>query len=461
MSPDELNAFMKEQRNRARIAREDPPASEESPDDDEEPELPPHKEKPAEMGWKERNDFMREQRHARRANKAKFEAELAGVNMDDLVAQAEKEQRENPVVEEPKPAKPLKPPEEQPPQKGKPPQMSLQEINDFMREQRHARRANKARAEAGSAGVNMDDLVAEAEREQRQNPPPSTNPASQPSQIASPPSQASKIGNPPSQASKVGNPAPQSSKAGNFAPPPVKIADPVPKGTPPKMSVAEARRQKGTGASGDEAAMKNLFQQQRDEMRLNRERIKQVRDGTRDPGASPPVRTSNRRLLQNIPKAPASFADPDSDPEGSDTPRSSGPTLEEILDAATDSDSGGPLGGDEVARLDGLMAKASMINSVLDTLEDDSPVDAPESDRPVPFFLTNKVLNFPVVKDQDSMAYRAEAIRAFLEREIGLDRLLALKQAVLADEPGGVEDVLKDCEPGIVVLAQQLLVLDE
>jgi hypothetical protein len=76
------------------------------------------------------------------------------------------------------------------------------------------------------------------------------------------------------------------------------------------------------------------------------------------------------------------------------------------------------------------------------------------------FFLQNKVLSFPVVKDTDSMTYRAEAIRAFLEREMGLDRLLALRQAVASDGER-VDDVLKDCEPGIVVLAQQLLVLEE
>jgi hypothetical protein len=58
------------------------------------------------------------------------------------------------------------------------------------------------------------------------------------------------------------------------------------------------------------------------------------------------------------------------------------------------------------------------------------------------------------------MSYRAEAIRAFLEREIGLDRLLALREAVASDGEC-VPGILKDCEPGVVVLAQQLLVLEE
>ena len=72
-------------------------------------------------------------------------------------------------------------------------------------------------------------------------------------------------------------------------------------------------------------------------------------------------------------------------------------------------------------------------------------------------------MNLPVVHDSDSLSYRAEAIRAFLEKEIGLDKLIELKQAVGQSDSTSVNvgKILDGVEPGVVVLAQQLLILDE
>jgi hypothetical protein len=212
----------------------------------------------------------------------------------------------------------------------------------------------------------------------------------------------------------------------------------------------------------DPAAMKDLFKQQRDEMRLNRERIKKVRDGSHDPELARPEPTpesqrrpqsagasgpkSSQRLLQNIPTADPKMSQPPVDLSKALDKRSTHEFIKSrsiVLDqvaqlessSADDGDDPIPLEEDEHAHLDGLVERANVLNSVLDSLDDDEPVDSPEADATsVPFFLPNKVLNFPVVRDQDSAAYRAEAIRAFLEREIGLDKVLALKQAVLDGE---------------------------
>ena len=86
-----------------------------------------------------------------------------------------------------------------------------------------------------------------------------------------------------------------------------------------------------------------------------------------------------------------------------------------------------------------------------------------EVDGTSQFYLRDRVINLPAVHDDDSLSYRAEAIRAFLEKELGLDKLIELKQAVADQDPHSVNlrGILNDVEPGVIVLAQQLLILDE
>jgi hypothetical protein len=152
---------------------------------------------------------------------------------------------------------------------------------------------------------------------------------------------------------------------------------------------------------------------QRDELRLNRERIKRQRDGARDFDPSPHASWARRSSARQ--------------PEDEGRRR----RLAEILE------------------------RAMAVDEPLDTLDGCEPVDAPDTgEGSAPFFLQNKVLSFPVVRDGDSLSYRAEAVRAFLEREIGLGRLLSLKQAVGSDtESPGLAEILRDCEPGVIVLA--------
>jgi len=73
----------------------------------------------------------------------------------------------------------------------------------------------------------------------------------------------------------------------------------------------------------------------------------------------------------------------------------------------------------------------------------------------------DRELRFPVVSDGDSASYRAEAIRAFLERELGLTRLITLQQELLDQDKTPFDLSTCGVEPGLIVLAQQLLILDE
>lgn len=84
--------------------------------------------------------------------------------------------------------------------------------------------------------------------------------------------------------------------------------------------------------------------------------------------------------------------------------------------------------------------------------------DESEDESKDSFFLPNKELHFPQIQDKDSISYRAEAIRAFLEREIGLDPMIALIHALEEDDS---KHIVKNYEPGIIILVQQLIILDE
>lgn len=62
----------------------------------------------------------------------------------------------------------------------------------------------------------------------------------------------------------------------------------------------------------------------------------------------------------------------------------------------------------------------------------------------IPLIFKDKTMNFPVVKDSDSLAYRAEAIRAFLEQDIGIEKLLKLYNVLSNDNNTNDEKYEKD-----------------
>jgi NIMA (never in mitosis gene a)-related kinase len=567
MNLEERNAYMREQRHLARANRARAEAVERASAFDRQPAEPAVEEvRPPpkkDMNLQELNAYMREQRHIARANRARAEAAERGepavvkamedMSPEELNAHM-KEQRERARAERERPAaaqvEAERGEEPPPPQSEKKPEMSLAEINAFMREQRHARRANRARAEAEMAGVDMDDLIRQAEQEQKANPPPPVKeeaaaradpPARRPPAAEEPPVRADPpVRRPPAKEEPPvradppvrGPPAKEEQSARRpsapevppaRADPPAKRApkeDPVVQPPPAKRllkedtirrpdsaqspatkpSVApvrppprarppsEASATPRTALLLDQDQMRDLFQRQRDGIRANREKIKKTRDGAHEPEIAPSVEphsarrppalhTSKRRFLQGLIKPP----EPESASVGVESPRpldlsqalnkrSAGKFLKSrsvVLDQleaegpATVTDEENPEDLERQREMTVLLDQAKALNDALETLDNREPVDEPENeDQSTPFFLPNRVLNFPKVRDTDSLAYRAEAIRAFLEREIGLPKMLALRHAATSPT-GDSNQVLGDCEAGVAILAQQLLVLEE
>jgi hypothetical protein len=319
----------------------------------------------------------------------------------------------------------------------KPPQMNLAEINAFMREQRHARRANRARAEAESENVDMDDLIAQAEREQKrdgQPPQEEKRPLQKERAAASEPVQKPQSARPPPgivrRAESAHDKAPEARR----------------KSKPEEKLVVLDREH-----------MNELFRQQRDELRLNRERIRKVKNGAHDPDLVPVSGSKTKRKAKEaLPELKSDLSQALNKKSAGDFLRSRSAVLIQ-LQAAEQKEGTVPK-----QNLDRILERAKALNEALDISDAKEGPDEPETEPTCgQFFLPDKVLNFPVVRDSDSLAYRAEAIRAFLEREMGLDKLLALKQAAAGDADGRAEVILRDCEPGVVVLAQQLFVLEE
>jgi hypothetical protein len=79
------------------------------------------------------------------------------------------------------------------------------------------------------------------------------------------------------------------------------------------------------------------------------------------------------------------------------------------------------------------------------------------------FFVGDSEVDLPVVRDTDSLMYRAEAIRAFREKQFGLGGLIELYAAIAGEgcTRAEVDRMVAHVEPGLVVLLQQLLILDE
>jgi hypothetical protein len=82
--------------------------------------------------------------------------------------------------------------------------------------------------------------------------------------------------------------------------------------------------------------------------------------------------------------------------------------------------------------------------------------------KPNVFRLGDQKIALPSGSDFESLRYRAEAIRADLERQIGVEKLVALQRELetASDEEGVAASFIKDLQPGLICLAQQLIVLD-
>jgi hypothetical protein len=114
------------------------------------------------------------------------------------------------------------------------------------------------------------------------------------------------------------------------------------------------------------------------------------------------------------------------------------------------------------SRLSRIHELIDSVKSGLDGVDDlEDEFEAP-NEKPV-FMLNNVEVSFPVVADSDSLTYRAEAIRAFLEKELGLQKLLDLRDEVDDQHHGRPPQtqLSKEMPSGFVVLMWHLITLDE
>jgi hypothetical protein len=276
--------------------------------------------KAADVELDEIHGYMREQRQIARANRARDQSKDS-------------------------------PPSVKQPTNEKKSDMDLTEINAFMREQRHAREANRARAEAELANGNLDDYIAEAERQQ-------------------------------------GHGAAERK-------PENRVRAEATLCSPPKSKESQLRDRAFDLA--ETAKMQELFRQKRDGLRLNRDRIRKASDGSCE-------------LV------------PPQQPEA----------LEEIdLSLALNRRSASKF----------LKPHATVLNN-LHSEDEEPPPRHTHRDKTI------------------SRTNHAEAMCAVLEREMGIDKLIALKEAANDGGSKRVNEVLRGCDPHIAVLAQDFLFLD-
>lgn len=108
--------------------------------------------------------------------------------------------------------------------------------------------------------------------------------------------------------------------------------------------------------------------------------------------------------------------------------------------------------------------KNDMMKEALD-LKPNSTDDDSFSEPKQPSLIKRKdtVTEIPSFQGNESLFYRAEAIRAFLEREIGIDGLIDLKELILEENEGPYinNPIPAKYDPQIIVLTRQLLILDD
>ena len=78
------------------------------------------------------------------------------------------------------------------------------------------------------------------------------------------------------------------------------------------------------------------------------------------------------------------------------------------------------------------------------------------------FYINDKQVNLPVASSKESIQYRIEAMRSYLENQIGVNKLMELNKELInkAKDDSTPTPVISDLPPGLVCLAEQLLIID-
>jgi hypothetical protein len=114
------------------------------------------------------------------------------------------------------------------------------------------------------------------------------------------------------------------------------------------------------------------------------------------------------------------------------------------------------------SRLSRIHELVQSVKSGLDGVDDLDDEFGTPGDKPV-FMINNVEVSFPAVSDSDSLTYRAEAIRACLEKELGLQKLLDLRDEVDDQHHERVPktDLSKTLPASLVILMWHLVTLDD
>jgi hypothetical protein len=107
-----------------------------------------------------------------------------------------------------------------------------------------------------------------------------------------------------------------------------------------------------------------------------------------------------------------------------------------------------------------------LTNSIRDALALDENAEDDEFEmesRSTAIYVNDQPVEFPPVSAFDSVTYRAESIRVYLERELGFKRLLELRDELEARTGMNIaeSEICRDVQPGILILMHHLMVLDQ
>jgi len=119
----------------------------------------------------------------------------------------------------------------------------------------------------------------------------------------------------------------------------------------------------------------------------------------------------------------------------------------------------------EVARshLNKIRNEIELFKEALEIEDNPSSDEFDEFESARKYMVNDQEINFPTVNDGDSLFYRAEMIRATLENQLGMNGLDSLKAFIMSqkDGPYNRDPIPSNYNPQTVILAQQLLILEE
>ena len=493
----------------AKIPRDSPVEQQkpvEQPHDDVQDDEPvPKKQEKHQPTAEELAELARQQRREARANRERLKAQAAGVDMDKLVQEAlgpngfgpshggAKIPRDSPVeqqkVEEVKDEEPL-------PKKQEKHQPTADELAELARQQRREARANRERLKAQAAGVDMDKLVQEALGPEGLGPARGKvkrdEPAPKKEEAAPQPEAANDDNEPVPQKEKQHEITPEERRAAyneqrairkkaeaaakegldELAALEAELNSKPKKVRPPPKFLARLQKKPAADASDDSSSARSSARSIDSDAETPRRKPHNVKVQAAKPVEMPKIEEEPKGMNANFGQALSSKS-------AKEFLKSRTLVIEQLnqADKAAEENADLPVdpsieAGNEPTpeeQQSVIEDKAKFIEEALcidgKEANNDEDFDGHENDEnkdSSSFHLAGMSVDLPVAHDSDSCAYRAEALRAFLEKQIGFDRVIELKEMMNnADSDVDMNKYLNDIQPGLVLLVQHLLILDD